>query len=220
MSFDAKKPSSDVADERRDYIESSLDRHQLTREPMVQFERWLDEARQNTAIIDATAMVLGTCDTNNRPFQRVVLLKGVDSGLVFYTNYKSRKGEQLASNTEASLLFPWLAMDRQVIVNGRAEILAVDQVEEYFARRPRASRLSAWASEQSQPIDSRAILEAKLTQVEQRFADKEVPLPTNWGGYRIIPWQFEFWQGREGRLHDRFIYTKTEQNWNIERLQP
>ena len=156
------------------------------------------------------------------PFQRTVLMKALDEkGIVFYTNYKSRKAQQMAENSKVSILFPWYALERQVLITGNAEKVSTQESMAYFASRPFGSRLGAWVSHQSQVISSRSILEMKLAEMKQKFKDGKVPLPDFWEGYRIVPTSFEFWQGRKNRLHDRLMYTEgPEGDWKIERMAP
>lgn len=206
---------------RRDYTLRTLSRSDLHSDPLTQFQQWFDDTLANGCGTDPTAMVLATCE-NNKPRQRVVLLKGFDSsGFRFFTNYESEKGQQLLSNPHCSLHFAWLAQERQVHIQGVAEKLSVAENTAYFQSRPRASQIGAWASAQSTPIASRAKLDAQYAAVEAQFADTEVlPLPPHWGGFKIIPQHYEFWQGRSGRLHDRFAYQAIEAGWQLQRLQP
>ncbi len=210
-----------LADIRREYNCSSLNRNQLDTDPFRQMHLWLDQAKQ-AELKDATAMTLATSDQNNLPDARIVLLKQLDErGFCWYTNYSSHKGQQLADNPQACLLFHWRELDRQVRVQGRVEQINGTEADEYFASRPLQSRLSAAASSQSQAIASRAELEARVAQLQQQY-DDHVPRPADWGGYRLLPARFEFWQGRENRLHDRFNYEKndSDNDWLITRLQP
>lgn len=215
-----------LADIRREYNCSSLSRNQLEADPFRQMHLWLDQAKQ-AELKDATAMTLATSDHNNLPDARIVLLKQLDQrGFCWYTNYSSHKGQQLADNPQACLLFHWRELDRQVRVQGRVEKINGTEADAYFASRPLQSRLSAAASSQSQAIDSRTELETKVAQLQQQY-DDHVPRPADWGGYRLLPTRFEFWQGRENRLHDRFNYERreavtdpTETVWLITRLQP
>lgn len=208
-------------DFRREYTAGGLDAAQLRDNPMQQFDVWMQQAIESQ-LIDPTAMVLGTVNEQGQPWQRIVLCKGVDeSGFTFYTNYESEKARAIEAHNQVSVHFPWNALDRQVIVAG-----AVTKIEEalsaaYFASRPRASQIAAWASRQSEPLADRASLDAQVAQIEAQFADVEVPLPPAWGGYRVIPHTIEFWQGRENRLHDRFRYQlKSHGQWEVTRLQP
>jgi pyridoxamine 5'-phosphate oxidase len=172
-------------------------------------------------IQDPTAMSLATVNAEGKPWQRMVLLKGFDKqGFVFYTNLSSRKAQEIDNNAQVSLHFPWLQLDRQVIVGGQAEPLSKAEVMNYFLSRPKGSRLAAWASKQSSPIASRQALEAQFEKIKHRFADGEIPQPDFWGGYRVVPSEIEFWQGGENRLHDRFSYRLDGDAWHISRLSP
>lgn len=209
-------------DIRRDYLKGGLNRPDLKDDPIAQFETWLQQAVAAELSADPTAMTLATADASGQPSQRVVLLKALDQrGFVFYTNYDSHKGRDIAANAKVSLHFAWLALERQVVVYGSAKKLDQAASAEYFHSRPRASQIGAWTSQQSQPIASREALDAAFAETEKRFADqKEIPLPPFWGGYAIEPQQIEFWQGRGGRLHDRFSYRREANQWVVERLQP
>lgn len=205
---------------RREYISKGLSRDDLDDNPITQFEDWMQLAC-DAEVVDATAMTLATVDGDGQPSQRVVLLKHLDEqGFVFYTNLESRKAQEIGGNARVSLLFAWLVMHRQVIISGTAIPLSKAEVLKYFITRPRNSQLAAWASRQSHPIGSRALLEQAFGQMKRKFADGEIPLPGFWGGYRVKPEQIEFWQGRENRLHDRFLYSRAEDGWNINRLAP
>lgn len=186
-----------------------------------QFSRWLEEAF-HAGVIEPNAMSLATAWKDGRPLVRTVLLKGVDSrGFVFYTNLESRKARQLAENPNASLLFPWLALERQVIVTGPVSRLSTIEAVKYFAIRPRDSQISAWASPQSSKISSRKFLEIEWESMKRKFGEGKVPLPPFWGGYRVAPETVEFWQGGQNRLHDRFEYTRQSNgSWTIDRLAP
>lgn len=205
---------------RREYLQGRLRRESLCEDPIEQFETWLAQSVAG-GITDPTAMVLATVD-NDQPWQRIVLLKDFGhQGFVFYTNTESRKAEAMAANPRVSLLFPWNVLERQVIVGGVVEKLSLAEVTRYFLTRPRESQLAAWASSQSRPVSARAVLEEKFQQMENKFARGEVPLPSFWGGYRVVPEQVEFWQGGAHRLHDRFLYTRSgPTSWSIERLEP
>lgn len=210
----------DLEDFRREYIAGGLRREQLAADPMDQFELWLEQAI-DAGLDDPTAMSLATVGPDGHPWQRVVLLKHTDArGFVFYTNHRSRKALEIAGNANVCLLFPWTQLDRQVIVGGTAEKLPTLEALKYFATRPRESQLAAWASHQSRPLSSRAVLEAKLTEMKMRFERGDVPLPSFWGGYRVTPRCMEVWQGRPNRMHDRFMYTRDRDGWSIERLSP
>jgi pyridoxamine 5'-phosphate oxidase len=209
-----------IKDNRREYDYGTLSRENLRSNPFEQFSLWMDQALE-AEIVDPTAMSLATVDTQGKPWQRMVLLKGFDErGFVFYTNLGSRKVADIMSNPHVSLQFPWLQLDRQVIVGGKAEPLSDNETSDYFKSRPISSQLAAWASEQSSPIASREVLEAQFNAVQQRFESGEVPLPEFWGGYRIVPREFEFWQGGENRLHDRFSFQRDGNSWIISRLSP
>lgn len=209
-----------IKDNRREYDYGTLSRENLRSNPFEQFSLWMDQALE-AEIVDPTAMSVATVDPEGKPWQRMVLLKGFDErGFVFYTNLGSRKVADIMSNPQVSLQFPWLQLDRQVIVGGMAERLADNENSDYFKSRPISSQLAAWASEQSSPIASREVLEAQFNAVQQRFESGEVPLPEFWGGYRIVPREFEFWQGGENRLHDRFSFQRDGDSWIISRLSP
>lgn len=210
----------DIGDMRRDFESEGLDREQLDSDPVRQFEHWFNDARE-AGILEPNAMSLATTGADQQPDLRTVLLKYFDhQGFVFYTNYGSRKAAELEENPKAALLFPWIGLNRQVIVQG--EVTRVSQTESlrYFASRPRGSQLGAWVSEQSRVISSRGLLEQKVAEIKRKFGDGEVPLPSFWGGYRVVPHRLEFWQGRPSRLHDRFEYLRSHDGWTIQRLQP
>jgi pyridoxamine 5'-phosphate oxidase len=210
-----------LEDIRREYTRDGLSRDKLDPDPIVQFESWLGKALELNLKDDPTAMVLATVDADGNPSQRTVLLKNIDShGLVFYTNLASRKAQEIEGNKQVCLLFSWLSLDRQIIIYGQAEKLGLKEATQYFLSRPKAAQLAAWTSRQSTAIGSRKLLEQAFHQMHQRFQDGEVPLPSFWGGYRVKPDAIEFWQGRANRLHDRFMYRRNEDSWEIERLQP
>jgi pyridoxamine 5'-phosphate oxidase len=209
----------DVAELRRNYTRDGLSRADLDPDPVAQFRRWFTQAVE-AQIVEPNAMVLGTTD-GKRPSARSVLLKAYDErGFVFFTNYESRKAKEIAANAHVSLLFPWYPLERQVSILGRAERISTAESLAYFVSRPHGSRLGAWVSQQSSVINSRQLLEMKLEEIKQKFADGEVPLPSSWGGFRVVPSEIEFWQGRENRLHDRFRYALSGSNWAVERLSP
>lgn len=210
----------DVSNLRRNYTRDGLRRDDLAPDPIAQFRRWFSQATE-AGLTEPNAMVLGTTD-GNRPSSRTVLLKAYDErGLVFFTNYESRKARDIAANPHVTLLFPWYPLERQVGILGTAERISAAESLAYFASRPLGSRLGAWVSQQSSVIDSRRLLEMKWDEVKRKFARGEVPLPSFWGGFRVVPSEFEFWQGRENRLHDRFRYARSgEGPWVIERLSP
>jgi len=208
-------------DFRREYLAGGLTRDMLDKQPIVQFERWLEQAVAG-GLADPTAMSLGTVDAQGRPWQRLVLLKGVsEKGFVFYTNHGSDKAAAIAANPRVSLLFPWNALDRQVIVGGVVEKMSMAASARYFMTRPRESQLAAWASRQSRSISARALLEKQMATMREKFGNGEVPMPDFWGGYRVVPQQIEFWQGGADRLHDRFrYYALDDGEWEIRQLQP
>ncbi|VAW71945.1 Pyridoxamine 5'-phosphate oxidase [hydrothermal vent metagenome] len=212
-----------LSDTRREYDYTQLSKKQLDSNPFAQMKKWLDQAQQAN-LKDATVMTLATTDNNALPDARIVMLKQLDEkGFCWFTHYASKKGQQLAHNPQACLLFYWREFDRQVAIRGRVEKLSTQAAEAYFHSRPLNSQFSGAASAQSQPIESREALENKLQQLKKANPDA-VEKPENWGGYRLIPATFEFWQGRENRLHDRFRYTHDNDNdseqWTITRLQP
>lgn len=210
------------ADElRSELMASGLSREQLNPNPFYQFENWYQQTL-STDIVEPTAMSLATVDAEGCPWQRMVLLKIYDeNGFVFFTNYSSRKAAHIAQNPYVSLLFPWQALGRQVKITGIAEKISTTESLRYFSSRPRGSQLGAWASRQSKVINTRAMLDNMLEQIKEKFSHGDVPLPDFWGGYRVIPKSFEFWQARESRLHDRFLATRDESDhWQYQRLAP
>ena len=209
------------SDHRRQYTLGGLRRADLAEDPVAQFVAWQDQAIA-AGLADPTACVLATQQSDRTLRQRMVLMKGVDArGLVFYTNYESGKAAALAHCDQASMLFPWNELDRQVSISGAVELASEAESDAYFASRPRDSQLGAWASSQSRAIDSREALMAQLEDVTARFAEGEIPRPPHWGGYRLVPDSWEFWQGGENRLHDRFRYTRADiDGWQVTRLQP
>ena len=210
----------DITHLREEYRREALNRETLKEDPFEQFRFWFDQA-QEAEIREPNAMSLATVSPEGRPLNRTVLLKKMDDrGLVFFTNYGSRKAQHLETNKHVSGMFLWLGLERQIIVNGIAEKISPAESLAYFISRPIGSRLGAWSSQQSSVIKSRSLLEAKLHEMKEKFSDGKIPLPSFWGGYRIIPDSFEFWQGRKNRMHDRFQYTKSTSGWEIERLQP
>lgn len=207
-------------DTRRDYEAPPLRRDSLAGDPLEQFERWFGDAA-GADLQDATAMALATAGADGQPSVRIVLLKHFDAaGFCFYSDYRSGKGRDLAENPLASCLFHWREFERQVRLSGPVSKLDADDASAYFASRPADSRFSAAASHQSATIASREALEARVAELRQRHPDGQVPRPADWGGYRLQPHSYEFWQGREGRLHDRFRYRWAGEAWRIERLQP
>ena len=205
---------------RREYQHGQLDREDLVDSPFEQFGRWMQQAVDGE-VQDPTAMCLATVDSNGSPSQRTVLLKQFDeSGLVFFTNTESRKARDIGSNDSVSLHFSWLKLDRQVSIEGQAQKLKLAAVVKYFVSRPRTSQLAAWSSPQSRIIESRSELMSEFYAMKQKFDDGEVPLPGFWGGYQVRPTLWEFWQGGQYRLHDRFQYRLSKQEWLIDRLAP
>ncbi len=209
-----------LADLRKDYTMSGLLEKDLARDPFRQFDKWFQEA-EAAKLVEPNAMTLATSTKDGRPSARTVLLKGVDGrGFVFYTNYESRKGRELAENPRASLLLPWIALERQVIIEGSLVKLSREESAAYFHSRPRASQLGAWVSQQSAIITGRSVLEDAMKALEKKHAGAEIPLPPAWGGYRLSPESVEFWQGRRSRLHDRLRYRREAGEWIVERLAP
>ncbi|MBA2327263.1 MAG: pyridoxamine 5'-phosphate oxidase [Actinobacteria bacterium] len=199
---------------------AGLSEHEVAPDPFAQFARWYDEARA-AAGDDADAMIVATATPDGAPSARVVLLRGVDDrGLCFYTNYESQKGRELAANPRAAVVLHWPALHRQVRVTGDVSRLGESESVEYWCNRPRPSRLSAWASRQSEPVASRDVLEAEVARLESRYGDDDIPLPPFWGGYRVEPDEFEFWQHRDDRLHDRVRYRRAPDGWVRDRLAP
>ena len=214
-----EQPHPDVAELRRNYTRDGLRRNSLDPDPVGQFRRWFTDAVA-AELVEPNAMVLSTTD-GRRPSSRTILLKAYDErGFVFFTNYESRKARHIAVQAEVSLLFPWYPLERQVGLLGKAERISAAESLAYFASRPHGSRLGAWVSQQSTVITSRKLLEMKWEEVKRKFSEGEVPLPSFWGGFRVVPVEFEFWQGRENRLHDRFRYVWNGDGWTVERLAP
>lgn len=210
-----------LADMRKDYSLAGLLEKDLAKNPFRQFEQWFQEA-EAAKIAEPNAMTLATASRDGRPSARTVLLKGVDGrGFVFYTNYESRKGRELEANPRAALVLPWVAMERQVIIEGTVTKVTREESAAYFHSRPPASQLGAWVSQQSAIIAGRTVLEGSLKTLEKKYAGQTVPLPPHWGGYRLNPETVEFWQGRRSRLHDRLRYRReADGSWTIERLAP
>jgi pyridoxamine 5'-phosphate oxidase len=210
-----------LADLRKNYSIGSLDASDVDTNPIRQFETWFAQAL-DAKLPEPNAMTLATVDERGRPSARIVLIKGVDErGFTFFTNYESRKGRELAANGAASLLFHWIELERQVRIEGLVVRTSAEESDAYFASRPLGSRIGAWASEQSQVIESRAVLEARERDIIAQYGDHP-PRPPHWGGYRLVPDHIEFWQGRPSRLHDRLVYTRetTDGNWRTSRLSP
>ena len=209
-----------LEENRREYDYGKLSRESLLDNPFDQFSLWMNQAIE-ARVQDPTAMSVATVSSEGKPWQRMVLLKGFDKkGFVFYTNLGSRKAKEIEANAQVSLHFPWLQLDRQVIIGGRAERLSAVEVVKYFLSRPKESQLAAWASKQSSRINSRQALETQFAQIKEKFSKGDVPLPDFWGGYRVVPEEMEFWQGGESRLHDRFSYSRDGDDWDIDRLSP
>ena len=208
-------------DFRREYTAGGLQRTMLDQDPLRQFEQWLEQA-VHAGLEDPTAMVLATVDADGLPWQRIVLFKGLSNGgFVFYTNQSSNKAQDIARQPVVSLLFPWNELDRQIILRGQAEKLSTVESAAYFVSRPRKSQIAAWASQQSRPLSARAVLEQQFNAIRDKFENGAIPMPDFWGGYRVLPQQIEFWQGRRSRMHDRFRYFReADDDWRIERLQP
>ncbi len=210
-----------LADLRKDYSLAGLAEKDLARDPFRQFEKWFQEA-EAAKIPEPNAMTLATATKEGRPSARTVLLKGLDGrGFVFYSNYESRKGRELDANGAVTLVFPWIAIERQVIVEGTVTKVAREESEAYFHSRPRASQLGAWVSQQSSIISGRALLEDNMKALEKKYAGAEVPMPPTWGGWRVAPETVEFRQGRRSRLHDRLRFRRGKDGgWSVERLAP
>ncbi len=210
-----------IADMRAEYASVGLRREAMAADPVVQFKLWFEQACA-AGILEPNAMSLATAWKDGRPSARTVLLKQYDErGFVFFTNLESKKAQQLAENAQGCLLFPWLGLERQVIIHGPVEKTSTAETIRYFVTRPLGSQLAAWASQQSSAVTSRKLLESKWEEMKRKFANGQVPLPSFWGGYRVKPVEFEFWQGRANRLHDRFRYLRQlDGAWVIERLAP
>jgi pyridoxamine 5'-phosphate oxidase len=208
-----------LADLRKSYERAELDEASSANDPLRQFQSWLDQAIK-AELPEPNAMTLATVGADGRPSTRIVLIKGVDErGLVWYTNYESRKGRELAHNLHAALQFHWVELERVVRIEGRVEFVSAEESDRYYASRPLDSRIGAWASPQSQPIASRAVLVANAAKAAARHG-LNPPRPSHWGGYRLVPDRWEFWQGRRSRLHDRLCYRLEEGQWRRERLAP
>jgi pyridoxamine 5'-phosphate oxidase len=210
----------DLNDVRRDYEAHNISRKDMDSDPFVEFGRWLQRAR-DLELLDATAMTLATASVDGKPSARIVLLKHFDAaGFSWYTDSRSRKGRQIDANPNAALLFHWRDLSRQVSVHGTVEVLPADDAEKYFHLRPEGSRYSAAASRQSTEVESRSHLEDEVLRLRAAYPDGDVPRPDAWLGYRLIPEYFEFWQGQSDRLHDRIVYTRTENTWVMTRISP
>ncbi len=209
-----------LADFRKEYSDRGLSREEMNADPVAQFSQWFTQATE-MEVHEPNAMTLATVDETGMPYQRTVLLKYYDAaGFVFFTNYQSRKARQMELNPRVSLLFPWITLERQVIIQGTVEKVSTAESLRYFTSRPRESQLGAWVSNQSEVITSRKFLMQKLAEIKEKFTHGEIPLPSFWGGYRVIPRRIEFWQGGPARLHDRFLYHRENADWEIDRLSP
>jgi pyridoxamine 5'-phosphate oxidase len=210
----------DSLSRHEDYGHAALHESDMVADPFEQLATWLIDA-EKAEIYEPNAFVLGTIDREGKPTARTVLLKGLDSGLLFATNYLSRKGEAIGAKAPVTAVFGWYSIHRQVLVEGHAERVDASESDDYFATRPRGSQVAAWASNQSRPIESRDALEKQFADADERFAgDDDVPRPEFWGGFRTVPTRIEFWKGRSNRMHDRIVYTLVDDQWTIERLQP
>jgi pyridoxamine 5'-phosphate oxidase len=211
---------SSIADLRKDYTRETLNETDVDPNPFQQFQRWFDQA-VSAELPEPNAMTLATATKDGVPAARIVLLKAVDDrGLTFFTNYNSNKGKELETNPQAALVFLWTELERQVRIVGTVEKVSAEESDSYFFSRPHNSRLGAWASEQSEIIPDRDVLEQKLAALKVEYENREVPRPPHWGGFRVIPREIEFWQGRSSRLHDRLLYRRDGESWTIERMSP
>lgn len=210
-----------LEDMRRNYASRSLDRDDLNADPFAQFDLWMREAIE-TQVLEPNAMAVATADATGRPNLRNVLLKAFDErGLVFYTNYESAKAHDIAANPRVALMFTWLPLERQVVITGQAARISTAESLKYFVSRPHDSQIGAWASRQSEVITTRSLLEAKFAEIKAKFRQGQIPLPDFWGGFRVVPATFEFWQGRPNRMHDRFRYRREpDGTWSVARLMP
>jgi pyridoxamine 5'-phosphate oxidase len=211
---------TELAALRENYTKGSLDVKDVANTPIEQFQEWFDEAVAGQ-LLEPNAFLLSTVSHENKPSTRVLLLKGLDHGFTFYTNYLSRKGTELAENPNACITFFWAELERQVRIEGLIEKVSAEESDVYFHSRPRGSQIGAWVSNQSMVIEHREILEEREKHIIEKFGDQPIPRPPHWGGYRLVPNYIEFWQGRPSRLHDRIAYTLLEnEDWKIERLSP
>lgn len=211
---------SSIADLRRDYTRETLNETDVDPNPFQQFQHWFDQAI-SAELPEPNAMTLATATKDGIPAARIVLLKAVDDrGFTFFTNYNSNKGKELEANPQAALVFLWTELERQVRIVGTVEKVSAEESDSYFFSRPHNSRLGAWASEQSEIIPDRDVLEQKLAALKVEYENREVPRPPHWGGFRVIPHEIEFWQGRSSRLHDRLLYRRNGEDWTIERMSP
>ena len=207
---------------RQSYDKSKLEESDLLSDPIAMVRQWFDEAIESPDVLEPNTFTLATVDKDGQPSARILLIKGIEAeGFIFYTNYRSRKGKELSANPKAAILFFWQGLERQIRIEGKITRLDSAQSKEYFQSRPRGSQIGAWASPQSEVIPDRSILEDRKVEIEGIYQDRKVlPKPSNWGGYILTPKYFEFWQGRENRLHDRLTYSKDGDNWDIKRLAP
>ncbi|BAY12452.1 pyridoxamine 5'-phosphate oxidase [Calothrix sp. NIES-2098] len=210
-----------IADLRKDYTLQDLSESEVDLNPFIQFKQWFEQAL-SAQLPEPNAMTIATATPDGKPSARMVLLKDFDErGFVFFTNYNSRKGQELAENPQAALVFWWAELERQVRITGRVEKVSEPESDRYFYSRPENSRLGAWASNQSEVLASREELELRLQELQHKYENQEIPRPAHWGGLRVIPTEIEFWQGRSSRLHDRLLYTRLDNDsWQIERLSP
>ncbi len=210
-----------IADLRKDYTLENLNEEEIDKNPFIQFKIWFNQSVA-AQLPEPNAMTLATCTPDGKPSARMVLLKDIDErGFVLFTNYKSQKGQEISVNPQAALVFWWAELERQVRIVGTVEKISSAQSDSYFEVRPPFSRLGAWASNQSEVIANRDVLESQLIEFQRKYENQEVPRPAHWGGFRVIPQEIEFWQGRSSRLHDRLRYTLIDNgNWKIERLSP
>ncbi len=212
--------TKDIQKLREDYSQSSLDENDVDKDPISQFKSWLNESIQ-TKLPEPNAMTLATVDEDHKPHSRIVLLKGIENGkFIFYTNYNSSKGKEMDGNPNVSLCFLWKELERQVRIDGMVQRMSREESEEYFKTRPTKSQIGALASDQSQEIENRSVLEKRFEELHTQYATGNIPMPESWGGYKVEPNSIEFWQGRRSRLHDRIKCEKTETNWTIKRLAP
>jgi len=210
----------DISNFRHEYLKGGLEQSDLLAGPVEQFDLWFNQAK-DTDIPDPNAMILSTVSSEGQPSQRTVLLKYYDEdGFVFFTNKESRKAQEIERNPRVNLHFVWLELERQISISGTAAPITAAESTRYFISRPRDSQIAAWVSNQSSVISSRKLLMQKFAEMKNKFSRGEVPLPSFWGGYRVVPSSIEFWQGRENRLHDRFLYVRTDGGWDVERLAP